>query len=237
MEIMEKERMIQDNMKLFCKYAYEYMRKIKIPDYEFDDYLQVILLDAWRFLDEYDSNKGALSTFIHFKVSGRFKDIYKRDKKLYKYNTVTSLDVTLENRTSHSDKEMSIYDSIEDISNKADESIVYYIDIYKNLKETIKPEYIEIYEKSKSMNTIECGKWIGKSQSCISKVIAYVDLCILKEYGYILNKNDLDLIDFNVSNSDKIHVDRWKKSKFEELKLNTQNTYIYKKLLQKKYHI
>ena len=238
MEMMEKERMIQDNMKLFYKYAHEYMRKIKIFDYDFEDYLQVVLLYAWKFLDEFDPNKGSMSNFIHFKIHGRFLDIYKYDKRINKHYIVSSIDANIVNSDNNHESDSSFHELIQYSSCDITDSIIYR-DICEKLKENsnIKPIFLDIYKKYKTMNSTECGLLFNKSQTYISRIITVVDLYILKEYGYTLTKDDLNLIDFKLSKDGEKQVGYWKNQKVDELKIKPENTFIYKKLLQKKYHI
>lgn len=230
MTIDEKNKIIIDNEALI----HYFIKKLKfyIKDYEYEDYYQSACVAILKGLDNFDSSKGSLSNYIYNSMKLHFYNTQKRTNKIDKHYDIFSLN----HKVYLKDNDTELIDLI---SEKADsvnveDEAVYKVICDKFLK-TIPEKHAEIFRYSKIYGTVKCGIKFGLSQPYCSRIQSYIEMELLKGYGYILTKDDLNLIDFKLTKNDEKQISIWKSKSLNELNVNVGNSAIYKKLLQRKY--
>lgn len=230
MDIKEKNKIIIGNEALI----HYFIKKLKfhIKGYEYEDYYQSACVAILKCLDNFDSSKGSLSNFIYNSMKLHIYNIQKRTNKIDKHYDILSLNYKIHTK----DNESEVIDLI---SEKADsvnvEDEAGYKVICDRFLKNIPEKHAEIFRYSEIYGTAKCSIKFGLSQSYCSRIQSYIEMELLKGYGYILTKDDLNLIDFKLTKTDEKQISIWKSKSLNELNVNVGNSAIYKKLLQRKY--
>lgn len=229
MDIKEKNKIIIDNEALI----HYFIKKLKfhIKDYEYEDYYQSACVAILKYLDNFDSSKGSLSNFIYNSMKLHFYDIQKRTNKIDKHYDILSLNHKIHTK----DNELEAIDLISEKASSIDiEDEVGYKIICDRFLKNIPEKHAEIFRYSEIYGTVKCGIKFGLSQSYCSRIRSYIEMELLKGYGYILTKDDLNLIDFKLTKTDEKQISIWKSKSLNELNVDIGNSVIYKKNITKK---
>lgn len=239
MDIKEKNKIIIDNEK-FIHYLLHRLVGDKICciyGYEHEDYFQTSYMILYRCLDKYDSTKSSIQTFIYNSLRIYLNNIAQHDNKF-----TTKFDISTNYNIMGKDDS---FVELEELIIAEDDSFIYDIE-YNTIKDKVYSKLddkkINIYEICKKHGSFQGGKLVNASQSYCSKIVAFIDLQFLQEYGYVVYYEDLRLLeDDKLTKGDMNWI-----IKFDELYSNCNHAIIapnlnylglYKKLLYKKYKI